>query len=39
MFAVLLILALIGIACTSLVRIAHRKVVFWEAGTRVVAET
>ena len=39
MFAVLVILAIIGIVATSLVRLAHRKVVFWETGARVTTET
>lgn len=39
MFAVLVILAAIGIVATALVRLAHRKVVFWEAGKRVTTET
>ena len=39
MFAVLVILAMIGIVATSLVRLAHRKVVFWETGARVTTET
>ena len=39
MFAVLVILAMIGIVATSLVRLAHRKVVFWETGARVTTQT
>lgn len=38
MFAVLVLLSLIGIFATSLVRLAHRRFVFWESGTRVAAE-
>jgi NitT/TauT family transport system permease protein len=39
MFAVLVILAVIGIITTGLVRLAHRRIVFWETGTRVTTET
>jgi len=38
MFAVLVILAMMGIIATSLVRLVHRKVVFWEANPRVTTE-
>lgn len=39
MFAVLIILSAIGIVFTSLVRLAHRKVVFWDAGARASADS
>ncbi len=39
MFAVLVLLATIGIVSTSLVRFAHRKIVFWESSKRVATET
>jgi len=37
MFAVLLILAVIGLVTTALVRWAHRRVVFWERTERMTA--
>jgi NitT/TauT family transport system permease protein len=39
MFAVLAILALIGIISTGLVRFAHRRIVFWETNAWVSTET
>lgn len=38
MFVILVMLSLLGIACTSIVRFVHRKVVFWEARTESVQD-